>query len=130
MEREIAEQPHALSRTLEANAAEIQALGRALRSRTISTVMIAARGSSDNAGVYANYLFQAFNRVPVAMATPSLYTFHHTAPAERHFRARRLAVRPVGGHRGGHGGSSRQGALTASITADDRSPWPRSPCTS
>lgn len=123
MESEIAEQPHALSRTLEANAAELQALGRALRSRPISTVMIAARGSSDNAGVYAKYLFQAFNRVPVAMATPSLYTFHHTPP-----RLKDIFV--LGVSQSGQSEdivevmaeARRQGALTASITADDRSP--------
>lgn len=123
MEREIGEQPRALSRTLEVNASQLGALGKALRGRTISTVMIAARGSSDNAGVYAKYLFQAFNRVPVAMATPSLYTFHHTPP-----RLKDIFV--LGVSQSGQSEdivevmaeARRQGALTASITADDRSP--------
>jgi glucosamine--fructose-6-phosphate aminotransferase (isomerizing) len=80
METEIDEEPGALARTLERNSVEIEGLCRDIRGRNITTVMIAARGSSDNAGVYAKYLFQAFNRVPVAMATPSLYTFYHTPP--------------------------------------------------
>jgi len=123
MEREIGEQPQSLARTLEVNAAELDALGRSLRARPVSTVMIAARGSSDNAGVYAKYLFQCFNGVPVAMATPSLYTFHHAPP-----RLKDIFV--LGVSQSGQSEdivevmaeARRQGALTASITADARSP--------
>ncbi len=122
-EREIGEQPQSLARTLEVNARELEALGKDLRGRDISSVMIAARGSSDNAGVYAKYLFQAFNRVPVAMATPSHYTVYHTPP-----RLKDIFVLGVS-----QSGKSedivevmaearRQGALTASITADASSP--------
>ena len=76
--------------------------------------MIAARGSSDNAGVYAKYLFQAFNGLPVAMATPSLYTFYHTPPRLKDvFVLGHLAVRPVGGHRGGAGRSTTAGRADA-----------------
>ena len=122
-EREIAEEPAAIARTMEVNAPEIEALCRELKSRTITSVMIAARGSSDNAGVYANYLFQSFNRVPVAMATPSLYTFYHTPP-------RLSGVFMLGISQSGQSEdivevmaeAKRQGALTASITADARSP--------
>ena len=123
METEIGEQPEALARTLESNAAEIDALCGDIRGRNITTVMIAARGSSDNAGVYAKYLFGAYNRVPVAMAAPSLYTFYHTPP--------RLADTFVLGI--SQSGQSedivevmaearRQGALTAAITRDPGSP--------
>jgi len=121
--REIAEQPQSLARTLEVNAPELEALGKDLRGRTVTAVMIAARGSSDNAGVYAKYLFQAFNGVPVAMATPSLYTFHHAPP-----RLKDIFV--LGISQSGQSEdivevmaeARRQGSLTASITADDRSP--------
>ncbi len=123
MESEIAEQPAALARTLEANAAEIKALCRDINGHGITTVMIAARGSSDNAGVYANYLFQAHNGLPVAMATPSLYTFYRTPP-------RLAGVFVLGISQSGQSEdivevmaeARRQGALTAAITRDDRSP--------
>ena len=62
METEISQEPAAIARTLEVNAAEIERLCREIRSRNITTVMIAARGSSDNAGTYAKYLFQSFNQ--------------------------------------------------------------------
>jgi glucosamine--fructose-6-phosphate aminotransferase (isomerizing) len=42
--------------------------------------LIAARGTSDNAARYAQYIFGAFNRVPVALATPSLYTVYEEPP--------------------------------------------------
>jgi glucosamine--fructose-6-phosphate aminotransferase (isomerizing) len=43
--------------------------------------MIAARGTSDNAARYAQYLLGAHNRLPVALATPSLFTTYHQPPA-------------------------------------------------
>jgi glucosamine--fructose-6-phosphate aminotransferase (isomerizing) len=123
METEIDEQPGALARTLKANAAEIDALCRDIRGRNITTVMIAARGSSDNAGVYAKYLFQSYNGLLVAMATPSLYTFYHTPP-------RLAGVFVLGISQSGQSEdivevlaeARRQGALTAAITMDANSP--------
>jgi glucosamine--fructose-6-phosphate aminotransferase (isomerizing) len=123
METEIEEQPTALARTLEANASEIKALCRDISSHGITTVMIAARGSSDNAGVYANYLFQGYNGLPVAMATPSLYTFYRTPP-------RLTGVFVLGISQSGQSEdivevmaeARRQGALTAAITRDEKSP--------
>ncbi len=41
--------------------------------------VIAARGSSDNAALYAKYLFGARNRALVALAAPSLFT-HYARP--------------------------------------------------
>jgi glucosamine--fructose-6-phosphate aminotransferase (isomerizing) len=40
--------------------------------------MIAARGSSDHAALYAKYLFGALCHVPVALAAPSLYTLYQS----------------------------------------------------
>jgi len=121
--QEIREQPQALERTLEATAGEVDALARNINGREIDYVMIAARGSSDNAGVYAKYLFQAFNGLPVAMATPSLFTFHHRPP-----RLKNVLV--LGISQSGQSEdivevlseARRQGALTAAITAEAASP--------
>lgn len=43
-------------------------------------VVIAARGSSDNAARYAQYLFGYHNRLPVALATASLFTMYRRPP--------------------------------------------------
>jgi glucosamine--fructose-6-phosphate aminotransferase (isomerizing) len=43
-------------------------------------VVIAARGTSDNAARYAKYLLGAINGLPVALATPSLFTIYQRTP--------------------------------------------------
>ncbi|MGA3216276.1 MAG: SIS domain-containing protein [Acidimicrobiales bacterium] len=41
-------------------------------------IMLVARGSSDNAAIYARYLLELATQVPVALAAPSLYTRYHS----------------------------------------------------
>ncbi len=78
--QEIHEQPAAVARLLQENQEVIKALAAEIRRRDISHVMIAARGTSDNAARYAKYLFGAHNRLPVALATPSLFTIYRQPP--------------------------------------------------
>lgn len=78
--REIQQQPDALARLLAAERAQILAIASALRQRRITNVLIAARGTSDNAARYAQYLLGAMNRLPVGLATPSLFSIYHTPP--------------------------------------------------
>jgi glucosamine--fructose-6-phosphate aminotransferase (isomerizing) len=123
LEREIGEQPEALARTIESCAKEIDELAADVRARDPAYVMIAARGSSDNAGIYAKYLFQAFNGLPVVMATPSLYTFFRRPPKLKN-------VLVLGISQSGQSedivevlaDARKQGALTAAVTADGKSP--------
>jgi glucosamine--fructose-6-phosphate aminotransferase (isomerizing) len=51
-----------------------------LADRTIDHVVVAARGSSDHAAIYAQYLFGAHLRLPVALATPSLISLYGIEP--------------------------------------------------
>ena len=55
-------------------------IAEAIRSRDIQYVFLAARGTSDNAGRYANYLWGAHNQLPLALATPSLFTYYQSPP--------------------------------------------------
>ena len=74
MRTEIAEQPEALRRTFEAllpQAGELEALGRATRQ-----VLFIARGSSDNAAVYGQYLCSARAGRLASLASPSLATVY------------------------------------------------------
>ena len=80
LKAEILEQPEALRRLLEQERAAVERVAEAIRQRKPRFVMLAARGSSDNAGRYAQYLFWAFNQLPVALATPSLFTLYHRPP--------------------------------------------------
>lgn len=78
--REIHEQPEVLERLLEREEANVRALAATIQARQIDQVLIAARGSSDNAGRYAQYLLGSLNGLLVTLATPSLFTIYHRPP--------------------------------------------------
>ncbi len=77
---EIAEQPGIIEGLLRDGAADVEAVAAGIRRRGLHHVVIAARGSSDNAARYAQYLFGAHNQLTVTLATPSLFTRYHTPP--------------------------------------------------
>jgi glucosamine--fructose-6-phosphate aminotransferase (isomerizing) len=77
---EILEQPRRLAELLEAKRETACNIARAIRERDVKYVFLAARGTSDNAGRYANYLWGAHNRLPLALATPSLFTYYAQPP--------------------------------------------------
>ena len=74
MAREIAEQPEALARTL----AELLPLRPeiAALARTKRRLLLVARGSSDNAAIYARYLAEVHAGVASALAAPSVATLY------------------------------------------------------
>ena len=78
--REIHEQPAALDRLLTKEKENIQQLATAIKDRDIGHVVIAARGTSDNAGRYAQYLLGAANALPVGLTTPSLFSIYRQPP--------------------------------------------------
>jgi glucosamine--fructose-6-phosphate aminotransferase (isomerizing) len=78
--QEITEQPHALARFLDAESSNVERIAAQIQRAGVKYVTIAARGTSDNAATYAKYVFASFNRLPVAFATPSLYTVYRTPP--------------------------------------------------
>ena len=77
---EIYEQPAAIARLLEMQAEPVREVARVVRDRDVQWVYLAARGTSDNAGLYAKYLWGAFNGLPVALAAPSLFSVFNTPP--------------------------------------------------
>jgi glutamine---fructose-6-phosphate transaminase (isomerizing) len=80
LERELREQPEALARLLDGHAARAAEAARLLRREDVRYVLIASRGSSSNAARYAQYLLGRAHRVPVAFATPSLFTHYDQPP--------------------------------------------------
>lgn len=78
--REVHEQPEVLRRLLVEEQPVALALAEAIRKRAVDHVIIAARGTSDNAARYAQYLFGATNRLPVGLAAPSLFSIYETPP--------------------------------------------------
>lgn len=73
---EILEQPQRLENLLKDQQQNIKRIAAAILDSQIDYAYIAARGTSDNAGRYANYVWGAYNGIPVALATPSLFTFY------------------------------------------------------
>ncbi|MCB0108668.1 MAG: SIS domain-containing protein [Caldilineaceae bacterium] len=115
--REIHEQPTVLQRVLDRERDAVQALAATIRKRAVDYIVIAARGTSDNAGRYANYLFGAVNQLPVALATPSLFTIYKQPPQFKN--ALVLGISQSGKSPdivSVLAEARRQGALTAAIT--------------
>src|SRR2546421_11060873 len=77
---EIQEQPEALRRTLTGTIDPVRQVALEAQQRGVDVIILAARGTSDHAAIYAQYLFQYLNGIPVALATPSLYTLYGTSP--------------------------------------------------
>ena len=80
---EINEQPERIKSLLVSQRETVEQIASAIRKRDIQYVFLAARGTSDNAGRYANYLLGAMNGLPLALATPSLFTFYKQPPVLR-----------------------------------------------
>jgi glucosamine--fructose-6-phosphate aminotransferase (isomerizing) len=73
---EIFEQPGAISRVLTESLPDVRALVQAVRSADVRYVALAARGTSDNAAIYAKYLLQILCGVPVLLTAPSVHTIY------------------------------------------------------
>jgi glucosamine--fructose-6-phosphate aminotransferase (isomerizing) len=77
---EITEQPERIKSLLSLQKKTVEQIAAAIQKRDIQYVFLAARGTSDNAGRYANYLLGALNGLPLALATPSLFTYYKQPP--------------------------------------------------
>jgi glucosamine--fructose-6-phosphate aminotransferase (isomerizing) len=77
---EIAEQSTVLAQLLDQERPVVEKIAEAIRQRNPRYVVLAARGSSDNAARYSQYLFGTINALPAALATPSIFTLYEQAP--------------------------------------------------
>lgn len=126
LKSEIFEQPGRLADQLDNQRPATEKIAEIVRQRNIRYVFLAARGTSDNAGRYANYLWGAQNGLPLALAAPSLFTFYEKPP-------RLDGALVVGVSQSGQSPDivsvieegRRQGCLTLSITNAPDSPLAR-----
>jgi glutamine---fructose-6-phosphate transaminase (isomerizing) len=77
---EIHEQPAALRRQLASSDAALEALADRLRESPVETVVIAARGTSDHAAIYGQYVLGVRNGLSVGLATPSIVSLYDADP--------------------------------------------------
>jgi glutamine---fructose-6-phosphate transaminase (isomerizing) len=123
LQTEIFEQPECLQRLLSGQKKAVQSIAAAIADHDILYAFLAARGTSDNAGRYANYLWGAMNGLPVALATPSLFTYYKQVPNLRNALV-------IGISQSGQSpdiisvveAGKQQNCLTLAITNDPRSP--------
>ncbi|MGD2164785.1 MAG: SIS domain-containing protein [Anaerolineae bacterium] len=83
LREEILEQPESLRRLIDTQWSHIRDVASAIRQREVDTIFLTARGTSDNAGLYAKYLWGAQNGLPIALAAPSLFSVYKTPPRLR-----------------------------------------------
>jgi glucosamine--fructose-6-phosphate aminotransferase (isomerizing) len=121
LEQEIRSQPAVIDQLLQQEIRHIAGITSQLP--PFEYVLIAARGSSDHAAVYAQYAWAALANYPIALAAPSLHTLYHTSP-------RMTGALVVGISQSGQSPDiiavleegKRQGRPTLAITNDGSSP--------
>lgn len=80
LEQEIHSQPDVLATLLASQMENVQQIAQAIKGFNPAYVTIAARGTSDNAARYAQYLLGSHARLSVGLSTPSLHTLYETPP--------------------------------------------------
>lgn len=81
MSSEMAEQPEVLRRILERGAPKIHEVASAIAERSPRFVLLAARGTSDNAALYAKYLLEIRLGLPCGLTSMSTTTAYGARPA-------------------------------------------------
>lgn len=120
---EIIEQPDRIASLLLSQRKNIERIAAEIHKRKVQYVFLAARGTSDNAGRYANYLLGAMNGLPLALAAPSLFTYYIRPPKLNN--ALVIGISQSGQSPDIVGvleEGRRQGCLTLAITNNSRSP--------
>ncbi len=76
---EIRQQPATLARTIAVELRHIERFKRAISSRRPKLIVLAARGTSDNAAQFGRYLLEITTGIPVSLAAPSIHTLYNAA---------------------------------------------------
>src|SRR5438874_12659536 len=120
---EIHEQPGVTQRLLTNQTQAVRRVAATIRQRDPSTIVLVARGSSDNAAVYGRYLLEVCNRRLTSLAAPSGLTLYGSGP-------RLDGTVVIGVSQSGQGedvvaylrAAREQGAVTVAIVNDESSP--------
>ncbi len=83
MLEEIRQQPEALERTLRRELRRVEAFKRAMAARPPRLIVLAARGTSDNAARFGRYLLEISTGIPVALAAPSIVSLYDVCACGR-----------------------------------------------
>jgi glucosamine--fructose-6-phosphate aminotransferase (isomerizing) len=122
-DKEIRQQPGILGNLLEAGRPEVEALAKDIIARAPTYGLFAARGSSDNAARYAQYVLGIHNGLTAGLAVPSFFTLYGANPNMK-------GSLTIGVSQSGQSpdivgvvkAAAEQGALTVAITNEPESP--------
>ncbi len=78
MIEEIRQQPEALERTLNSELRKAERFRKLVEKQRPRLIVLAARGTSDNAAIFGRYLLEITTGIPVSLAAPSIYTLYNT----------------------------------------------------
>ena len=114
---EIRQQPDTLERTLYRELKRIERFKKLVAKRRPRLIVLAARGTSDNAAQFGRYLLEITTGIPVSLAAPAIYTLYH---ARVHFRDALVVAISQSGESTDTNvvleEARKQGALTVGIT--------------
>jgi len=79
MHDEIRQQPEALERTLSEGLKLTEKLRRRFEKSRPRLIVLAARGTSDNAALFGRYLLEITTGIPVSLAAPSVFTLYRSS---------------------------------------------------
>jgi glucosamine--fructose-6-phosphate aminotransferase (isomerizing) len=125
-EEEVREQPDTVGRLLRTGRRAAEEIAAGIEKSAPRFVLIAARGSSDNAARYGQYLLGIENGLVVGLSAPSIITHYDAKPDLR-------AALVIGISQSGQspdvvaviGEARRQGGLTVALTNEPQSPLAR-----
>lgn len=123
MAAEIEEQPRTLARLLADGLPAIRAAADVIRVRQPRFVLLAARGTSDHAALYAKYLIETRLGLPAGLVSPSTLTVYDSSPS--YADVLWIAVSQSGGSPDLVESTQRAraaGALTVAVTNAEGSP--------
>lgn len=119
---EIRQQPAALEKTLKSELRAARALRRVIEERRPRLIVLAARGTSDNAAQFGRYLLEIETGIPVSLAAPSINTLYGARVDLR--EALVVAISQSGESTDTNfvlEEAKKQGAITVGITNEPRS---------
>lgn len=123
MAREINQQPDTLARLLDQGRHTIRRVASRIREANPRFVLLAARGTSDHAALYAKYLIEVGLGLPAGLVSPSTTTLYQARPA--YDGVLWISVSQSGGSPdlvASTEAASAGGALTVSVTNASDSP--------
>ena len=123
---EIRQQPEALERTLQSELPRVERFRELIARRKPRFVVLAARGTSDNAAQFGRYLLEITTGIPVSLAAPSVHTLYRSKIDYRD--ALLVAISQSGESTDINSvleAARKQGAITLAITNESKSTMSR-----